>query len=328
MSQDQLKIQHALSRLELAKAIKTPEPGAIDAEPWSKSIIFNQPFIKQLLQQKEQLMNRRDVRTRQPQPPKLQNRRRKSHSNLNLEPKMSKLSMKRSMTENVIASPACLPSDSEGEEEEEEDEDEEEEDSDSDSDDENDDSEPFQVAPQQRPVSIESVQDDISSASRTSSINHPLTDEEEPMSPTHHHRRMTNELSTNEQYTNNNNKPTMEMMDPMYYQRMQQYQLQLQYQTQLQYQQAMMHQQQLYLRAQSPMVYLPTTTTSPSPTRDTSSKKRHMGGRNTDMRRRAEMMRNVAEFSTVKQSNLYYTLPLQAPVMRTNMNYRPNYHPF
>ncbi|KAI9256129.1 hypothetical protein EDC94DRAFT_498541, partial [Helicostylum pulchrum] len=54
MSQDQLKIQHALSRLELAKAIKTPEPGAIDAEPWSKSIIFNQPFIKQLLQQKEQ----------------------------------------------------------------------------------------------------------------------------------------------------------------------------------------------------------------------------------------------------------------------------------
>lgn len=79
MSQDQLKIQHALSRLELAKAIKTPEPGAIDAEPWSKSIIFNQPFIKQLLQQKEQLMKRRDLRTR----PKLQNRC-KSHSSLNL----------------------------------------------------------------------------------------------------------------------------------------------------------------------------------------------------------------------------------------------------
>ncbi|MBM6385785.1 MAG: hypothetical protein JSY10_17650 [Paenibacillus sp.] len=63
--------------MALAKAIKTPEPGAIDAEPWSKSIIFNQPFIKQLQQQKEQVMNRRDVR------PKLQNRR-KSHSSLNL----------------------------------------------------------------------------------------------------------------------------------------------------------------------------------------------------------------------------------------------------
>lgn len=55
---------------------------------------------------------------------------------------MSKLSMKRSMTETAIAPPACLPSDSE-EEESDSSEEEEEEDSDSDSD-ENDDSELFQ----------------------------------------------------------------------------------------------------------------------------------------------------------------------------------------
>ncbi|KAG2230938.1 hypothetical protein INT48_001454 [Thamnidium elegans] len=300
MSQDQLKIQHALSRLALAKAIKTPEPGAIDAEPWSKSIIFNQPFIKQLQQQKEQVMNRRDVR------PKLQNRR-KSHSSLNLESKMSKLSMKRSMTETMIAQPACLPNNSE----------------------------PFQVAPQQqqrpvsytrKPHSIESIQDDISSPSRSSSIICPLTDEDEPISPTH--RRIMTEQSTHEQYTNNN-KPTIEMMDPMYYQRMQQYQLQLQYQAQLQYQQTMLQQQQLYLRAQTPMTYLPTPTISSSARdnkKQASNKKRHIRVSSTDMRRRAEMMKNAAEFST-KKSTSYYTLPLQAPIMRTNKNTRPNYHP-
>lgn len=159
-----------------------------------------------------------------------------------------------------------------------------------------------------------------STPSRSSSINCPLTDEEEPMSPPTHRRMTSQEQSTNEQYTNN--KPAMEMMDPMYYQRMQQYQLQLQYQTQLQYQQAMMYQQQQYLRAQTPMVYLPSV--SPPP-RD-ASKRRHMPVSNTDMRRRAEMLRNAAEFSS-NTSTAYYTLPLQAPVMRNYMNSRPNYHP-
>ncbi|MBM6385787.1 MAG: hypothetical protein JSY10_17660 [Paenibacillus sp.] len=136
------------------------------------------------------------------------------------------------------------------------------------------------------------------------------------------------EQSTHEQYTNNN-KPTIEMMDPMYYQRMQQYQLQLQYQAQLQYQQTMLQQQQLYLRAQTPMTYLPTPTISSSARdnkKQASNKKRHIRVSSTDMRRRAEMMKNAAEFST-KKSTSYYTLPLQAPIMRTNKNTRPNYHP-
>lgn len=55
MSQDQQqKIQHSLSRLALAKAIKTPGEEDLEAEPWNKSVIFNQPFIKEL-QKKKQL---------------------------------------------------------------------------------------------------------------------------------------------------------------------------------------------------------------------------------------------------------------------------------
>lgn len=42
-----------MSRLALAKAIKTPDAGE-DAEPWTKSVIFNQPFIKELHKQKQQ----------------------------------------------------------------------------------------------------------------------------------------------------------------------------------------------------------------------------------------------------------------------------------
>jgi hypothetical protein len=44
------QIQHSLSRLALAKAIKTPGAEEQEAEPWNKSIIFNQPFIKELQQ--------------------------------------------------------------------------------------------------------------------------------------------------------------------------------------------------------------------------------------------------------------------------------------
>jgi hypothetical protein len=61
MSQDrqQYKVQHSLSRLALAKAIKTPEDGDLEAEPWNKSVIFNQPFISDLHKQKHQLLQHR-----------------------------------------------------------------------------------------------------------------------------------------------------------------------------------------------------------------------------------------------------------------------------
>jgi hypothetical protein len=41
MSQE---LYHQLSRLALAKAIKTPDDNDPYSEPWSKSIIFTQPF--------------------------------------------------------------------------------------------------------------------------------------------------------------------------------------------------------------------------------------------------------------------------------------------
>lgn len=37
----------SLSRLALAKAIKTPDGNEQEAEPWSKSVIFHQPHINQ-----------------------------------------------------------------------------------------------------------------------------------------------------------------------------------------------------------------------------------------------------------------------------------------
>lgn len=77
MSQESLKLQHALSRLQLAKAIKTPEPGEINAEPWTKSIIFNQPYVQELLKRKQQL-HRRDRQNPKPQS------RRQSHSSSKL----------------------------------------------------------------------------------------------------------------------------------------------------------------------------------------------------------------------------------------------------
>jgi hypothetical protein len=43
MSTDDVSV--SLSRLALAKAIKTPDSGEDDAEPWSKSIIFHQAHI-------------------------------------------------------------------------------------------------------------------------------------------------------------------------------------------------------------------------------------------------------------------------------------------
>lgn len=51
LSQDQQQIRHALERVALAKAIKTPDENDPEAEHWTKSIIFNQPFLKQLQKQ-------------------------------------------------------------------------------------------------------------------------------------------------------------------------------------------------------------------------------------------------------------------------------------
>lgn len=48
------KIQHSLSRLALARAIKTTDNES-EEESWDKSVIFNQPFIKDLHRQKRQL---------------------------------------------------------------------------------------------------------------------------------------------------------------------------------------------------------------------------------------------------------------------------------
>lgn len=47
------ELDRKLARLALAKAIKTPLKSEVDAEPWSKSIIFNQPFLKDLHEQKQ-----------------------------------------------------------------------------------------------------------------------------------------------------------------------------------------------------------------------------------------------------------------------------------
>lgn len=56
-----------LSRLLLAKAIKTPDPDEKDAEPWMKSIIFHQPHITPdmrtaLFHPRRQAYNKRDRR--------------------------------------------------------------------------------------------------------------------------------------------------------------------------------------------------------------------------------------------------------------------------
>jgi hypothetical protein len=48
------QVQHSLSRLALARAIKTTDNES-EEESWDKSVIFNQPFIKDLHRQKRQL---------------------------------------------------------------------------------------------------------------------------------------------------------------------------------------------------------------------------------------------------------------------------------
>ncbi|KAI9468498.1 MAG: hypothetical protein EXX96DRAFT_513069, partial [Benjaminiella poitrasii] len=57
------EIEHSLSRLALAKAIKTPENPREDS--WNKSLIFNQPFVRELHKQKQELYNRQRNKSQQ-----------------------------------------------------------------------------------------------------------------------------------------------------------------------------------------------------------------------------------------------------------------------
>ncbi|KAI8887670.1 hypothetical protein K501DRAFT_330313 [Backusella circina FSU 941] len=60
-------LYHRLSRLALAKAIKTPDDNDPYSEPWSKSIIFTQPFAVELQKQAQAFdMNQRTKSQRKP----------------------------------------------------------------------------------------------------------------------------------------------------------------------------------------------------------------------------------------------------------------------
>lgn len=70
MSVDEVTV--SLSRLALAKAIKTPDAGEEEAEPWSKSIIFHQAHIdanmrNSLQNPQQQQQNRRKQPSKRPQ---------------------------------------------------------------------------------------------------------------------------------------------------------------------------------------------------------------------------------------------------------------------
>lgn len=75
LSQDQRQIRHALARVALAKAIKTPDENEPEAEHWTKSIIFNQPFLKQLQKQQQQQKHPQHQYPQQKQyPPQIKHR--------------------------------------------------------------------------------------------------------------------------------------------------------------------------------------------------------------------------------------------------------------
>lgn len=62
----------SLSRLALAKAIKTPDTDEIEAEPWSKSVIFHQSHItddmKNSIMNPQSIKKGRKYMPRQPKP--------------------------------------------------------------------------------------------------------------------------------------------------------------------------------------------------------------------------------------------------------------------
>ncbi|KAI7865223.1 uncharacterized protein EV154DRAFT_166123 [Mucor mucedo] len=154
LSQDQRQIRHTLARLALAKAIKTPDENEPEAEPWTKSIIFNQPFLKQLQKQQHQQHQQQQHYPKQPQqqqqkqyPPQTQRRdkvldnklkpqdNKKNRSSLVIEKKMSELSIKKHAADAAVANRAYLPSDSEEDDDVDDDDDNEDEDEDEDDDD-------------------------------------------------------------------------------------------------------------------------------------------------------------------------------------------------
>lgn len=128
---------------------------------------------------------------------------------------------------------------------------------------------------------------------------------------------------------------SMDMMDPVHYQRMQMYQTQLQYQQQIQYQQAMALQQQqnVYLLSQNPSVFFPPGArhmedSNSSPPRNKrhstdqisprirNSKQHNMNS--TDARRRAEMMKNSTDAVNKRPPSQYYSHPFHTPMIKTN----------
>lgn len=64
------QVEHQLSRLALAKAIKQGEQ---ESDSWNKSVIFNQPFIKDLHNKQKK------VQVASPQPTR-QTRKKKKHT--------------------------------------------------------------------------------------------------------------------------------------------------------------------------------------------------------------------------------------------------------
>ena len=109
--------QHTLSRIALAKAIKTPDIGDTVTDSWQKSIIFHQPFVLEL-----QKKARYPLYNKKSRPVPEQKSRRQStfdkKSIVSSQPssvveKLSELNIKRPSQQK-----SCIPSDSEEEEEE------------------------------------------------------------------------------------------------------------------------------------------------------------------------------------------------------------------
>lgn len=126
----------------------------------------------------------------------------------------------------------------------------------------------------------------------------------------------------------------MDMIDPIHYQRMQLYQHQLQYQQQIQYQQAiaLQQQQQLYLLSQNPSAFFPPSARVVEEPISPPRNKRHSTGQtsphirshkqhnvvsSTDLRRRAEMMKNSTESANKRPSSQHYPQSFNTTVNRS-----------
>ncbi|KAI8991680.1 hypothetical protein BDF20DRAFT_909426 [Mycotypha africana] len=121
------EIEHSLSRLAIAKAIKTPLDGELNAESWNKSIIFNQPFIRDLHKQRQQLLSQQhqshcdETRTSDNPVSKKQQHSRCQHARNLSSSTSSQVSGKESARSLKWKQHTCLPSDDEEDEDEDED---------------------------------------------------------------------------------------------------------------------------------------------------------------------------------------------------------------